>query len=277
MEFPRVRPGLRADAPARRVHALQLRRRRRADAEGHAVLRHARHAGHLARRLEGRRRPRADVGLGNFDQDGWELFHTDEDRAEAIDLAERAPRQGQGDGQASGSRRRASTTCCRSTTAPDGDPRWPSARRRSTRERRLRLLPGNVRPPERAAANLSGRSFKILADVEIDEPMRRASSSRTAHASAGTRCSSRTEALLRLQLPRHPAGAAGESRRRLGTGSFVLGVEFEKQGRRAQGGHRHGAPLRRRARVAEAPWRTLPDTSPSAVKASASAATAPTR
>ena len=43
-----------------RVDALLVRRRRRADAEGDAVLRDARHRGHLARRLEGRHRARPD-------------------------------------------------------------------------------------------------------------------------------------------------------------------------------------------------------------------------
>ncbi len=30
-------------------------------------------------------------GIGNFDKDRWELFHTDEDRSEAHDLAEWHP------------------------------------------------------------------------------------------------------------------------------------------------------------------------------------------
>ena len=30
-------------------------------------------------------------GLGNYDGDRWQLFHTDEDRAEAHDLAEQHP------------------------------------------------------------------------------------------------------------------------------------------------------------------------------------------
>jgi hypothetical protein len=30
-------------------------------------------------------------GLGNFDKDHWSLFHTDEDRAEAHDLADKFP------------------------------------------------------------------------------------------------------------------------------------------------------------------------------------------
>jgi arylsulfatase A-like enzyme len=31
------------------------------------------------------------IGLGNFDRDRWQLFHTDEDRAEAHDLASQHP------------------------------------------------------------------------------------------------------------------------------------------------------------------------------------------
>ena len=31
------------------------------------------------------------IGLGKFDQDRWQLFHTDEDRSEAHDLADQHP------------------------------------------------------------------------------------------------------------------------------------------------------------------------------------------
>ena len=57
---PRLRAGLRADPAARRVDALQLRRRRRADGQEGPVLRDVRHPRAVARRLEGRRRARAD-------------------------------------------------------------------------------------------------------------------------------------------------------------------------------------------------------------------------
>ena len=33
-------------------------------------------------------------GKGHFDQDRWQLFHTDEDRAEAHDLRRAAPGEG---------------------------------------------------------------------------------------------------------------------------------------------------------------------------------------
>ena len=82
----------RADAAARRVDALLVRRRRRADAEGDAVLRDARQPRHLAQGLEGGHRARPDrPASGNFDEDRWQLFHTDEDRSEAHDLADQHP------------------------------------------------------------------------------------------------------------------------------------------------------------------------------------------
>ena len=61
-------------------------------AEADPVLRDARHARHLARGLEGGHRARSDAAASsNFEQDRWQLFHTDEDRAEAHDLAEQHP------------------------------------------------------------------------------------------------------------------------------------------------------------------------------------------
>ena len=59
---PRDAERPRAGAAARRVDALLVRRAGRADHEGAAVLRDARHARDLGERLEGRRRARADLG-----------------------------------------------------------------------------------------------------------------------------------------------------------------------------------------------------------------------
>ena len=59
----RVRQRLRADADRRRLDAVLLRRRTDApDGQADPVLRHARHPRHLARRVEGGRRARADLG-----------------------------------------------------------------------------------------------------------------------------------------------------------------------------------------------------------------------
>jgi arylsulfatase A-like enzyme len=56
------------------------------------------------------------IGLGHFDQDHWQLFHTDVDRAEAHDLADQHPDKLE-ELKACGSRRPGSTTSCRSTTS----------------------------------------------------------------------------------------------------------------------------------------------------------------
>ena len=51
--------------------------------------------------------------IGKFDKDRWQLFHVDEDRAEAHDLADKHPGEGQGTRRALAERRRRNTTCCR--------------------------------------------------------------------------------------------------------------------------------------------------------------------
>ena len=106
-------------------------------------------------------------GLGHFDEDAWQLFHTDVDRSEAHDLAEQHPEKLKRADRRSGSTRRASTTCCRSTTAcPSRSsaiarPQAGAAARRRTSTTRAR-----PRCRRRSAANIRGRSYKILADVE---------------------------------------------------------------------------------------------------------------
>jgi arylsulfatase A-like enzyme len=51
-------------------------------------------------------------GMSNFDRDRWQLFHTDEDRSEAHDLAEEHPRSSRSS-RRSGWRRPRRTTCSR--------------------------------------------------------------------------------------------------------------------------------------------------------------------
>jgi anti-anti-sigma regulatory factor len=71
---------------------LQRRRRRRAHDQADPVLRDAGHPGHLAERLEAvPSTARSPSGSGRFDQDRWQLFHTDTDRSEAHDLADQHP------------------------------------------------------------------------------------------------------------------------------------------------------------------------------------------
>ena len=105
---------LRADAAPRRLDALLVRRGRRADEEGDAVLRDARHARHLAQGLEGRHRARAGADRARQVRRGplAALPHRRGPLGGARPRR-RAPREGRGARRRSGSRRRRSTTCCR--------------------------------------------------------------------------------------------------------------------------------------------------------------------
>ena len=98
----------------------------------------------------------------------WELYHVDADRSESTDLAKEASGEAQGADQAPGSRRRRRTRCCRSTTAA----RWRCSHERPEEGRRERYIyyPGTSPVPEGVAVNVRGRSYKILADVEITDP-----------------------------------------------------------------------------------------------------------
>ena len=154
-------------------------------------------------------------GIGNFDKDAWELFHTDEDRSEAHDLAEQHPEK--------------LKELVNLWFAEAGkydvlplDDRLPSrsstsrARRRSPPAGRVHLLSGHDRGARvRARSNVRGRSFKILAEVELTDAGRARRDLRARLALRRPRAVHQgQEAVLRLQLPRHPARAeAGLERR----------------------------------------------------------------
>ena len=95
-------------------------------------------------------------GLGNFDKDRWQLFHTDEDRSEAHDLADAASREGEGAQDAVVRARRSSTTCCRWTTTVSSSILQHRVPSRGAEERPVHLLPGNERGPGALAANTHG-------------------------------------------------------------------------------------------------------------------------
>ncbi len=152
------------------------------------VLRDARHAGDLAQRLEGRHRPPDVAGWGHFDEDRWELYHTEVDRTEAHDLAAQDPEKLK-ELIAAGSRK------------PDkfnGLPLDDRLRSRSSTIRRPQLAPPRDRyvyypdtaeVPEAVAVNVRGRSFRIAAEVTSARRRRAVCSSLTALGSAATRCS----------------------------------------------------------------------------------------
>ena len=153
-------------------------------------------------------------GMSNFENDTWQLFHTDLDRSEAHDLAAREPGEGQGTRRAlvrggQGQQRPAAERHDGGREGPrevhsDGVPRpGPS-------ERAVHLLPRD----DRGARALGGQRARRLVqgacrgrvheplggrDLRARLPLRRPRAVRQER-----------RAHLRAQLPRNPAGAEGE-------------------------------------------------------------------
>jgi arylsulfatase A-like enzyme len=111
----------------------------------------------------------APSNQGHFDKDQWELYHVDEDRAESKDLAKQYPEKL--DELIKAWFEEAETnlvlplddrTAVEILTTPRPSEEPP-------RERYI-YYPGTSAVPESAAVNVRGRSYKILADVEITDP-----------------------------------------------------------------------------------------------------------
>ncbi len=109
------------------------------------------------------------VNIGHFDQDRWQLFHTDEDRSEAHDLADQHPEKVQELVELWFSE------AGKYNVLPLCDlglleyikyefqvPVPPSGR--------YTYYPGTREVPERSAASTHGVSFKVLAEVELTDP-----------------------------------------------------------------------------------------------------------
>ena len=109
------------------------------------------------------------TGKGHFDQDEWELYHVDEDRAESRNLAKEHPEKLQALIQAWLDE--ADTNLVlplddRSALELLGMERPSEEAHRD----RYVYYPGTSPVPEGVAVNTRGRSYKILADVEITDP-----------------------------------------------------------------------------------------------------------
>lgn len=108
-------------------------------------------------------------GKGNFDKDEWELYHVDKDRSESTNLAKENPEKlkelikvwfDEAD------KNFVLPLDDRSALEVLGQER-PSEE--APRERYV-YYPGTAPVPEGVAVNVRGRSYKILADVEIKDP-----------------------------------------------------------------------------------------------------------
>ncbi|HJZ81974.1 MAG TPA: arylsulfatase [Pyrinomonadaceae bacterium] len=108
-------------------------------------------------------------GAGNFDKDPWQLYHIDVDRAEAIDLAEQHP------DKLSALIKAWFEEAESNMVLPLDDRSAPELltieRPQSEIPRDSYIYyPGTSPVPEGVAVNCRGRSYKILADVEIEDP-----------------------------------------------------------------------------------------------------------
>jgi arylsulfatase A-like enzyme len=198
----------------------------------------------------------APADRGRFDEDRWELYHVDEDRSESTDLAEKYPEKLEHLKQLWMDEARKNLVLPlddRSATALLTTPR-PSTE--PSRERYI-YYPDTAAVPESVAADVRGRSYKILANVEVGAD---ADGVLFAH---GSRFGGHSLFIHDHRLhyvynflgipPEQELAAAAE----LAPGSYVLGVEFRRE-RVGEHGESHGT-----ARlyvndevVAEAPMRT---------------------
>ena len=109
------------------------------------------------------------IGKGNFDKDEWELYHVDADRSESTNLAAQHPERVQALIKAWFDEAEANNVLpLDDRTAAE----LLGVERPSEEEARERYIyyPGTSPVPEGVAVNTRGRSYKILANVEIADP-----------------------------------------------------------------------------------------------------------
>jgi arylsulfatase A-like enzyme len=110
----------------------------------------------------------AITGKGHFDQDAWELYHVDVDRAESKDLSKENPDKLQALIKAwfEEADKNLVLPLDDRTALEQLNLKRPSEE--PARERYV-YYPGTAPVPEGVAVNVRGRSYKILADVEIQD------------------------------------------------------------------------------------------------------------
>jgi len=111
----------------------------------------------------------APSNKGNFDKDQWQLYHVDADRAESKDLAKQYPEKLQAlikDWFEEAEKNLVLPLDDRTVVEVLTTPR-PSEE--PPRERYI-YYPGTSPVPEGVAVSVRGRSYKILADIEITDP-----------------------------------------------------------------------------------------------------------
>ncbi|HEY1278396.1 MAG TPA: sulfatase-like hydrolase/transferase, partial [Acidimicrobiales bacterium] len=201
------------------------------------------------------------AGIDNFDAEPWQLFHTDEDRAEAHDLAEQHPDKVEelkalwleeakankvlplNDMNITGKDLQAFLAMEFNVPVP------PSGQ--------YTYYPGTTEVPERLAANVHAVSYKVLADVEFDagsEGVIFAMGSRFGGHSLFVKDGTLTYAYNFLGIPPETRISAPSPR----SGPHIVGVEFTKE--RMGDHHESYGPLKLYVDdqvVAEAELRTM--------------------
>jgi len=107
--------------------------------------------------------------LGHFEKDEWELYHVDVDRSESKDLAKQYPEKLQELIKAWFEEAETNKVLPMDDRNGIAVLTTPRPTEEPPRERYI-YYPGTSAVPESAAVNVRGRSYKILADVEITDP-----------------------------------------------------------------------------------------------------------
>jgi len=105
----------------------------------------------------------------HFDKDQWELYHVDVDRAESTDLAKEYPEKLQALIKAWFEEAEKNLVLPLDDRSAVEILTTPRPTEEAPRERYI-YYPGTSAVPESVAVNIRGRSYKILADVEITDP-----------------------------------------------------------------------------------------------------------
>ena len=111
----------------------------------------------------------APSNQGKFDEDKWELYHVDVDRAESKDLAREYPEKLQSLVKAWFEEAETNLVLPLDDRSAVEILTTPRPTEEAPRERYI-YYPGTSSVPESAAVNVRGRSYRILADVEITDP-----------------------------------------------------------------------------------------------------------
>jgi arylsulfatase A-like enzyme len=108
------------------------------------------------------------TGKGHFDQDRWELYHVDEDRSESTDLAKKHPEKLEHLKALWMDEARKNLVLPLNDQPPIVLANIERPSSEPPRERYV-YYPDTTPVPEGVAANVRGRSYKILADVEVGD------------------------------------------------------------------------------------------------------------